>query len=223
MRKPFLLICLLSTFISPGKSNHSSSNLPNPINPTNPLHPATPLCECGYSLNATTSPTHAVFTDLLETDFLHLSSLHHLASAGWRPQAYNVTPGTARGPLGKVFEASNVVPNPLRGSAWDWAGPAVGEGDAGLQLWVRRGLAAVGQKGMDGVGVRSAELSADGRLDLLYGSFRVGMKMAGVKGTCGAFFWVSFERECVCEGFFFWLLIVLGSFLLAVSERLPGD
>lgn len=29
------------------------------------------------------------------------------------------------------------------------------------------------------------------RGDMLFGTFRVGMKVTGVEGTCGAFFWVG--------------------------------
>jgi beta-glucanase (GH16 family) len=38
--------------------------------------------------------------------------------------------------------------------------------------------------------VRSGEIDSL-RRDMRYGSFRVGMKMSDVPGTCAAFFWVS--------------------------------
>lgn len=39
------------------------------------------------------------------------------------------------------------------------------------------------------------------RSDIMYGSFRAGMKIAAVNGTCGAFFWVwrSIRNQGVVE------------------------
>ena len=130
-------------------------------------------CQCGYTLNTT------FYTDLLETDFLHLPNI--TLDTDWQPQNYTVTPATARGPFGKNASLSNVLSNPLK-SKYDWAGDGVNGGDAGLQLWVRGGTPK------DGL-VPIAEV-ATRREDMLFGTFRVGMKVTGVPGTCGAFFWV---------------------------------
>lgn len=54
-------------------------------------------------------------------------------------------------------------------------------GDAGLQLWVGSTL-------VDGL-VPMGEIASK-RADMAYGSFRIGMKVTSVSGTCGAFFWV---------------------------------
>ena len=131
-------------------------------------------CECGYTVNST------LYTDLLETDFLHLASL--ASSPSWQPQNYTVTPALARGPFGKNASLANVVANPLKNKD-EWAGEGVKGGDAGLQLWVKGGVPRDGLVGM-------AEVTTV-REDLLFGTWRVGMKTTGVGGTCGAFFWVG--------------------------------
>jgi len=140
---------------------------------------ANAACECGYSVNSTTDPSYAVFTELVENDFLH-TSVSDLHTVGWAPQVYNVTAQNARGPFGKSMELENVVTNPLKDSK-AWSGEAKLGGDAGLQLWVR------GQH-QDGY-VSGAEVVSL-RNDSLLGSFRVGMKLSNSSGTCGAFFFV---------------------------------
>jgi len=147
------------------------------------LSPALAACECGYSVNSTGSSSYAVFTELVEADFLHLSQVG--TAYGWQPQAYNVTAEDARGTFGKMAEVGNVIPNPLKDSN-AWLGESVNGGDAGLQMWVRANDSngAVPMAEIDGT-----------RMDLLYGSFRIGMKATSVNGTCGAFFWVSFFRR----------------------------
>ncbi|KAK4694926.1 hypothetical protein P7C71_g2735, partial [Lecanoromycetidae sp. Uapishka_2] len=116
-------------------------------------------CECGYTANST------LYTDLIETDFLHLADI--FTDTDWQPQNYTVTPALARGPYGKNASLSNVVTNPLK-SKYDWAGDGVNGSDAGLQLFVRGGIP---QNGL----IPMAEL-ATARGDLLYGTYRVGMK-----------------------------------------------
>ncbi|OCL12042.1 glycoside hydrolase family 16 protein, partial [Glonium stellatum] len=143
---------------------------------------ASGYCECGYSVNRTSDSSFKVFTELLETDFLHSENL---TGAGWTPQEYNVSHQAARGPYGKQFRVSNVVANPLR-DEYSWAGSSVNGGDAGLQLWVR-------SNDSDGL-VGAAELAAQ-RTDVLYGSFRIGVKMSGVQGTCAAFFWFRNDSQ----------------------------
>ncbi|KAH7083671.1 concanavalin A-like lectin/glucanase domain-containing protein [Paraphoma chrysanthemicola] len=134
-------------------------------------------CECGYSLNKTSDASHAVFTELIENDFLHTST-KNLTEYGWRPQLYNVTAKNARGPFGKDFELENVVTNPLRDSN-AWSGRSEHGGDAGLELWVR---------GNHQDGLVSGSEVVTVRDDALLGSFRVGMKLSNSSGTCGAFF-----------------------------------
>jgi len=133
-------------------------------------------CECGYTVSST------LYTELLETDFLHLPNITF--DTDWAPQNYTVTPRAARGPYGKNASITNVVLNPLQNKN-AWMGQGLSGGDAGLQLWVRGGIP------QDGL-IPMAEL-ASRRADILYGSFRVAMKMTGTPGTCAAFFWVGLQ------------------------------
>ncbi|MCJ1305849.1 hypothetical protein MMC08_008666 [Hypocenomyce scalaris] len=130
-------------------------------------------CECGYTVSS------ALYTDLLETDFLHLPNI--TLDTDWEPQNYTVSPAAARGPYGKNATIGNVIANPLQNNN-SWAGEGVLGGDPGLQLWVRGGTPANGL-------IPMAEV-ASAREDMLYGSFRAAMKLTGTSGTCGAFFWV---------------------------------
>jgi hypothetical protein len=86
----------------------------------------------------------------------------------------------SRGPFGKQFVVENIETNALKdGKAW--TGESDHGGDAGLQLWVRGDHSNGYVSGSELVSVRE---------DCRYGSYRIGMKLAGAKGTCGAFFYV---------------------------------
>lgn len=170
--------------------------------PTNPV--SAESCTCGYTLNSsiltTSNGTYALYTDLLETDFLHLYSIPTSIddppsqAVGWTPQAYNVSPSAARGPYGKSAEVGNVVLNPLN-NTYTWGREqGMRGGDPGLQIWVR-GQSNLSQL-VNANGVVQGEMIRGGEIDSIrrdvrYGSFRVGMKMADMEGTCAAFFWVS--------------------------------
>ncbi|KAF2087792.1 glycoside hydrolase family 16 protein [Saccharata proteae CBS 121410] len=145
-----------------------------------------PACECGYSVNQTTDTDHAVWTEIWETDFLHVSNVSwYAANTGWTLQTYNITPEAARGPNGKMATLDNVRANPINNS-WDWAGPAKYGGDAGLQVWVR-------SQTVDDM-IPMGEIDGQ-HTDMLYGSFRVAMKITGNPGTCGAFFWFRNDTQ----------------------------
>lgn len=152
----------------------------------------TATCECGYlvnttSSNTTTSVNSTLFTTILETDFLHLSSFTD--TKDWIPQEYTVSAALARGPYGKNASLSNVITNPLQ-SAYDWAGTGSNNsGAGGLQLYVRAGSSAP-----TGSLIRSSELVTN-RSDILYGSFRAGMKITPVNGTCSAFFFYRNDTQ----------------------------
>lgn len=90
-----------------------------------------------------------------------------------------MTADDARGPLGKTIQAGNVVLNPMK-SIWDWAGPTIQGGDGGMQIWVRSNVED-GQ--IPGGEVASLED------DMVFGSYRIGVKWTATPGTCGAFFW----------------------------------
>ena len=136
-------------------------------------------CECGYTVNST------LYTDLIESDFLHLQNI--TTDTDWIRQEYQVSAELARGPYGKDAQQKNVVTNPLK-SQYDWSGNGINGGDAGIQLIVRGGDPGKGNL------IPMAEMVTN-RTDILYGSFRAGMKIAGINGTCGAFFWVCLEIE----------------------------
>lgn len=135
-------------------------------------------CPCGYAIKATADVEQQLYTEILETDFLHVQKL--TANPCWSPQQYNVTAAAGRGTYGKEATLANVISNPYPRLS-TWTGPGPRGGDAGLQLWVSgsqvNGLVPMGE-------------IASKRMDMTYGSFRVGMKVTGVSGTCGAFFWV---------------------------------
>lgn len=147
------------------------------------------VCECGYTINATNSSSYATFTEVFETDFLHLDqdalSYSNREQTGWSLQVYNMSAHDARGPYGKEASASNVIINPMK-SQHDWAGDSVLGGEGGLQVWVRsqavNNLIPMGEM-------------VSTRLDMLYGSFRIGVKMTGTPGTCGAFFWFRNDSQ----------------------------
>ncbi|KAG7002377.1 glycoside hydrolase family 16 [Physcia stellaris] len=134
-------------------------------------------CNCGYTVGST------LYTDLIESDFLHQQNI--TADTDWQGQDYTVSAELARGPYGKNASSDNIVANPLK-SKYDWAGDGINGGDAGLQLIVGGGTPDKG--GL----IPMAELVTS-RDDILYGSFRAGMKITKVNGTCGAFFWVRLD------------------------------
>ncbi|KAF2636267.1 concanavalin A-like lectin/glucanase [Massarina eburnea CBS 473.64] len=151
-------------------------------------------CECGYSVNKTSDADHLLFYDLQENDFLHTNG-DNVTEYGWRPQEYNQTKEQTLAPYGKTNEVANVEFNPLK-DAQSWSGDSEKGGDAGLKLWVRGDHS-------DGY-VPGAEL-ASVRKDMLYGSFRAGMK-TGSGGTCGAWYWflknsVEIDMELLTKDF----------------------
>ncbi|KAF1827057.1 glycoside hydrolase family 16 protein [Dissoconium aciculare CBS 342.82] len=145
-------------------------------------------CPCGYKLDSPSSGS-ILLTEAVETDFLHIGNAAKLDL--WLPQEYRQTAQAANGPLGRSFDVKNVAANPLR-DPHSWAGSSVRGGDPGLQLWVNRTLTP-GDSG--GSMVHCAEIVMQ-RGDILYGSFRIGLKTTTVNGTCGAFF---FYRDDTSE------------------------
>ncbi|KAI0554674.1 glycoside hydrolase, family 16 [Xylaria curta] len=145
-------------------------------------------CECGYSMTTDSDGTQHVFTDLHETDFVHVditSDGRGDASHGWAPQGYNISSQVSRGPFGESFAVRNVMSNNIRDpSLFD--GPGTLGLDAGLLLVVRN----VMQEGR----VPVAEVSTTG-LHYFYGTFRAGIKTTDIPGTCSAFFWYQNDTQ----------------------------
>lgn len=148
-------------------------------------------CSCGYTVNSTDSSHYALFTELLETDFLHIKDVtfNNSYDIDWVPQNYNTSAAISDGPYGMAKEASNLVPNYID-DQWNYVGPGIKDVDPGLQLWVRSTL--VGYKGQKLV--PSAEIVSQ-RDDILYGSFRIAMKTTEINGTCSAFFFFRNDSQ----------------------------
>lgn len=133
-------------------------------------------CECGFSTNATDTGIQ-VFTDLLESDFLHAN----YNESGWASQVYNRTKEEARGVFGQSFVEGNIMSNQLTDRK-AFSGNGANGGAGGLQLTVDSQVVAGS--------VQSAEV-ASLESDYFYGTYRAGIKITDVAGTCTAFFWVS--------------------------------
>ncbi|KAI8949470.1 glycoside hydrolase, family 16 [Xylaria longipes] len=145
-------------------------------------------CECGYSMIASSDGIQHVFTDLHETDFIHVNITGDGkggASHGWAPQGYNISSQASRGPFGESFAVQNVLSNNIRDRNL-FGGPGTLGLDAGLLLVVRD----VMQENR----VPVAEVSTTG-LDYFYGTFRAGIKVTDVPGTCSAFFWYQNDTQ----------------------------
>ncbi|RWA08021.1 hypothetical protein EKO27_g7078 [Xylaria grammica] len=145
-------------------------------------------CECGYSTTTGSDDTRHVFTDLHETDFIHVDVTGDGkggASHGWAPQGYNISSQASRGPFGESFAVRNVMSNTIK-SPNTFDGPGTLGLDAGLLLLVRN------VKEEDRVSV--AEISTTG-LDYFYGTFRAGIKTTDAPGTCSAFFWYQNDTQ----------------------------
>ncbi|GAB7358166.1 hypothetical protein MBLNU230_g0320t1 [Neophaeotheca triangularis] len=154
-------------------------------------------CECGYSINSTSDPQHALFTHVFESDFLHLPDItwNTTHNTGWQPQEYTVSPPAARGPYGKSAQLDNIIPNPFL-SPHDWGGSnsETEHGPTpGLQLWVRSAPIPSPNDSADRL-IPMAEL-ATLRSDILYGSFRFGAKTPSQPGTCAAFFFYANDEQ----------------------------
>ncbi|KAG9242154.1 glycoside hydrolase family 16 protein [Calycina marina] len=137
-------------------------------------------CECGYStvVNGSVDTLSYVFTDVIEADFLHIRNIS--LDTDWRRQNFSFTPEQGRGPYGMNYTIDNVVSNPID-KPTDWSGPGVFGPNAGVQLSVSPGIPSDGY-------IKGAELNS-AREDLLWGTYRAGLKLTRVSGTCSAFFW----------------------------------
>ncbi|KUJ09920.1 glycoside hydrolase family 16 protein [Mollisia scopiformis] len=138
------------------------------------------FCECGYatSISVNGTLTSYVFTDLIESDFVHIQDV--ASDTDWSRQNYSVTALAARGPYGMQFSLDNIVSNPLP-NASTWSGPGTKGADPGVQLQVSGGVPKDGY-------IVGAQMNSN-RQDLRYGTFRALMKLPSVNGTCSSFFW----------------------------------
>lgn len=130
------------------------------------------VCECGYSSKG---PQEAngpwLFTDVVESDFTQIANISQ--DEDWVRQQFNVSAKDGRGRYGKAFGLDNIASRPkasLKGSS-----------AAGLDLRVGTLL---NNDAVPGSEIDSA------RMDMHWGSYRTGMKLTNINGTCAAFFWV---------------------------------
>jgi len=93
-----------------------------------------------------------------------------------------VTPEKGRGPFGMNYTIESVVSNPIVNHS-QWVGPGMDGPNAGLQLMVDSGLPVSGY-------IKTAQMNS-AREDLLWGTYRAGLKLTNIPGTCASFFWVS--------------------------------
>ncbi|KAM4055378.1 glycosyl hydrolases family 16 domain-containing protein [Hirsutella rhossiliensis] len=137
---------------------------------------AAALCECGYSAEGSEDDNGPwLFTDMLESDFTNVPNVSGLQS--WVPQQFNVSAKAGRGRYGKAFSPGNIASHPKAklGEEKPAAADAVG-----VELRVGSAVA-------NGA-IPVAEIDS-AALDMHYGSYRAGMKLTAVHGTCAAFFW----------------------------------
>ncbi|KAF4333858.1 xyloglucan endo-transglycosylase [Fusarium beomiforme] len=129
-------------------------------------------CECGYSVPTPKGDGLVVFSDRLETNFSQLRTISE--GHEWIAQEFTVSAKDGRGNFSKAFVPSNVD---TRGTE------SLNDSDraAGLEL-------RVGSEVSKDDAIPASEVDT-ARLDLHWGSFRAGMKLTDVKGTCAAFFW----------------------------------
>lgn len=127
-------------------------------------------CECGYQVTGDRGEPW-IFTQALESDFTKLSDLSE--DSEWIRQQFNVTAEAGHGKYGKTFSLANITPQS--------SNPTLENDDGGgIELHV-------GSQVNDG-SITVAEIDT-ARLDLFWGSYRAGIKVTNVEGTCGAFFW----------------------------------
>ncbi|PTB35389.1 glycoside hydrolase family 16 protein [Trichoderma asperellum CBS 433.97] len=146
-------------------------------------------CECGFVTHTSAAQKQArdssgtsqlFFTNMLESKFFELKNIS--LDGTWRRQQYNVSARAGRGEYGKAFAVKNVYSLPGSGDGDSTAstGSSSHPADDGVALVVGSTLTN------DAVPV--AELDS-ARSDMVFGSYRAGMKLTPVNGTCAAFFW----------------------------------
>ncbi|EJP64810.1 glycoside hydrolase family 16 protein [Beauveria bassiana ARSEF 2860] len=128
-------------------------------------------CTCGYQVGGAHGDDW-LFTEAIETDFTRLKSI--TATKDWQRQEFNVSAEAGRGKYSKSFTPDNVAVRP----------GAADKDASGRQAGVALSVSATIVNGA----VSVAELDT-ARQDLRWGSYRAGMRMTPVKGTCAALFW----------------------------------
>ncbi|KAK9421210.1 putative GH16 domain-containing protein [Seiridium unicorne] len=137
-------------------------------------------CECGYSITTGDDLSTEVFTDILESDFVHIDYRRSDNKKKiWATQVYKSNATAARSVYGEWFTTSNVEGNTIADMhTWTEDGPD--RRDAGLEL-------RVGSVVADGM-VQNGQVATTDE-EYFHGSYRASIKVSAVEGTCMAFFW----------------------------------
>ncbi|KAK6345191.1 hypothetical protein TWF718_007117 [Orbilia javanica] len=150
------------------------------------VSPVDAACECGYSVNSTSDPQHAVFTDLLESDFTKIKNFQD--DTDWQPQVWELDPKAALGPYGRATRLESIIPNPAVNISVNSRG--IYGGHSGLNLLVPKDYTVIkGEKYLIG-----AELDST-RNDMFYGTFRIGYRTTKWAGTCFGFYWYHDDKQ----------------------------
>ncbi|KAL7808425.1 family 16 glycoside hydrolase [Trichoderma gracile] len=144
-------------------------------------------CECGFVQDSPpeeaggggdgSADGRLLFTNMMESKFFELRNIS--LDGNWKRQQYNVSARAGRGEYGKAFAVKNVYT-----IAADGDGENVDDADAGPG----EGIALVVGSTLVDEAIPVAELTS-ARKDMYFGSYRAGMKLTPVNGTCAAFFW----------------------------------
>ncbi|KAM0260033.1 hypothetical protein ACHAQJ_002957 [Trichoderma viride] len=140
-------------------------------------------CECGFVAHSSSKQKRdgnsetgqLLFMNMLESKFFELKNIS--LDSTWKRQQYNVSARAGRGEYGKSFAIGNVydiTSNDEEDSVTS------NDSDSGVALVVGSTVAN------DSVPVAEIDTA---REDMHYGSYRAGMKLTPVNGTCSAFFW----------------------------------
>ncbi|KAI1106880.1 glycoside hydrolase family 16 protein [Jackrogersella minutella] len=154
-------------------------------------------CECGYSIITASDNKQYLFTDLFESDFVHLDITdgpQGYGEYGWAPQDFNMSSEVARGPYGELYTPQNVISNNIADEQV-FSGTGTKGGDAGLNLVVKSEI-------RDGM-VTGADVSTT-NLHYFHGTFRAGIKVTDIPGTCSAFFWYMNDTQEIDIEFLSW-------------------
>ncbi|KAL7905786.1 glycoside hydrolase family 16 protein [Trichoderma velutinum] len=144
-------------------------------------------CECGFIAQSSGNQTRngdgngqLLFTSMLESKFFEMRNISR--DGTWRRQQYSVSARAGRGEYGKAFAAENIYATARDGDDTDSAGSAGSNSNGGDGIGLLVGSIVVNEA------IPVAELDS-ARNDMHYGSYRAGMKLTAVNGTCAAFFW----------------------------------
>ncbi|KAI1212223.1 glycoside hydrolase family 16 protein [Annulohypoxylon truncatum] len=154
-------------------------------------------CECGYSIITTSDNKRYLFTDILESDFIHLDitdGSQKYGEYGWARQDFNMSSEVARGPYGESYSPQNAISNNIANEQV-FEGSGTKGGDAGLNLVVKSEI----QDGM----VTGADVSTTDT-HYFHGTFRAGIKVTDIPGTCSAFFWYMNDTQEIDIEFLSW-------------------